>query len=496
MAYGAKLMGGNNTQRTRSQTNTNQTATQTNTGTPYAQTLLPNVTNLGNQVMNQTAFGGDRVTQAVAPTTGFVAQRGDLPTTFVPQATATQAPLQTNVTHVDRNAQEGIDAGLTAANQNRSILDGFIPAASNYWQDIVAGGGQNPHLQSVIDAFTQDFNERSATAQNQRAQQAGSVGAFGSTGYSQEQAWAAEQEQQAYNQTTAGLRYEDFLNTQGLIGQATGQMGNLMALNMQPAEQLATYGGMRQQNLSDAAAAGDENAQRALNNLWQAMSLNDSNAVASAQDEIARWEAAYAAEQARVAEGVAQAGFQTQNNQATLDNNWLRWLNSQELLNSQIGNMGSLIGATAQAPGGTTTSQGSQTTNSTTTQEQPLWQTLAGLGSAGMQMFAPGGWFSGSAAGAAGAGAGAAAGVGGAGSSLSSIFAALPFAFSDRRVKADIAATGETYKGIPVYQFRYLWDEPGTKRIGVMADETPVQFVKNIGGFSLVDYPSLAKWEN
>jgi hypothetical protein len=62
-------------------------------------------------------------------------------------------------------------------------------------------------------------------------------------------------------------------------------------------------------------------------------------------------------------------------------------------------------------------------------------------------------------------------------------------AMSDRRVKADVKRIGETKEGYPKYEFRYNWDEPGTKRVGVMADEVPPEItLDGPGGFKMVDY--------
>lgn len=72
----------------------------------------------------------------------------------------------------------------------------------------------------------------------------------------------------------------------------------------------------------------------------------------------------------------------------------------------------------------------------------------------------------------------------------------LPFAFmgmSDRRVKREITQIGATDRyGIPVYTFRYLWDEPEDPiRIGVIADEVKTRVpdaVRVISGIEHVDY--------
>ena len=68
-------------------------------------------------------------------------------------------------------------------------------------------------------------------------------------------------------------------------------------------------------------------------------------------------------------------------------------------------------------------------------------------------------------------------------------------AFSDARLKTDIAATGEGWGGNRLYNYRYLWDEPGTVRRGVMAQEVartrPDAVYMHPSGFLMVDYGAL-----
>lgn len=68
--------------------------------------------------------------------------------------------------------------------------------------------------------------------------------------------------------------------------------------------------------------------------------------------------------------------------------------------------------------------------------------------------------------------------------------------FSDRRVKADIRATGDILPiGLPLYRFRYVWEEPGTEHIGVMVDEArgiaPHAVYRDVSGFDKVDYAAI-----
>jgi len=66
------------------------------------------------------------------------------------------------------------------------------------------------------------------------------------------------------------------------------------------------------------------------------------------------------------------------------------------------------------------------------------------------------------------------------------------FGISDRRLKREIVPLGSSVNGTPLYSFAYLWDAPGERRIGVMADEAPPHAVhQHPSGFSVVDYGAL-----
>ena len=88
-------------------------------------------------------------------------------------------------------------------------------------------------------------------------------------------------------------------------------------------------------------------------------------------------------------------------------------------------------------------------------------------------------------------GAAGAAGAAGAGLNLAALPAMLPI-LSDRRLKREITPLGSDINGTPLYSFAYLWDPPGERRIGVMADEAPARAVHtHPSGFSMVDYGAL-----
>jgi hypothetical protein len=88
--------------------------------------------------------------------------------------------------------------------------------------------------------------------------------------------------------------------------------------------------------------------------------------------------------------------------------------------------------------------------------------------------------------------------LGGAGSALGGFFqgqgtSALASALmlSDERVKTDKEKIGKTKDGLPLYRFRYAWDDPGTLRVGLMAQDVEKKYpdaVAEIDGVKLVDY--------
>lgn len=92
----------------------------------------------------------------------------------------------------------------------------------------------------------------------------------------------------------------------------------------------------------------------------------------------------------------------------------------------------------------------------------------------------------------AGAGIASALGAGtGWGAGLTGVGALLGL-FSDRRLKREIEPLGSNINGTPLYRFAYIWDAPGLKRIGVMADEAPAHAVHtHASGFAVVDYGAL-----
>ena len=65
--------------------------------------------------------------------------------------------------------------------------------------------------------------------------------------------------------------------------------------------------------------------------------------------------------------------------------------------------------------------------------------------------------------------------------------------FSDRRLKSDVERIGE-HNGLGLYKYRYNWDAPDRRRVGVMADEVARLVPEAVGerdGYATVDYARL-----
>lgn len=83
------------------------------------------------------------------------------------------------------------------------------------------------------------------------------------------------------------------------------------------------------------------------------------------------------------------------------------------------------------------------------------------------------------------------------GTAIGGIGGGLMGAFSDRRLKSDINATGKRLpNGLPLYHYRYVWDDPTTRRIGVMSDDVrrvvpDAVWVDPTSGFDKVDYDAI-----
>jgi hypothetical protein len=148
--------------------------------------------------------------------------------------------------------------------------------------------------------------------------------------------------------------------------------------------------------------------------------------------------------------GLSAAGLLQQNQQNTLNSDIARWNYNQALPFNMLGQYQNYVGGTGY--GGTTTGQ--QTT--------PYYSnTGANLLSGGIGGAALGSVLGGAFPETLGSGLGAGLGGG----------LGLLAAFSDRRLKTDIARIGQSDKGDPLYTFRYKTDAPGTVRMGLMAQD-------------------------
>jgi DNA-binding transcriptional MerR regulator len=69
--------------------------------------------------------------------------------------------------------------------------------------------------------------------------------------------------------------------------------------------------------------------------------------------------------------------------------------------------------------------------------------------------------------------------------------------FSDRRLKENIVKVGTGFRGLPIYQFNYIWDRPDDVRMGYMADEVeailPEAVRENETGYKMVNYELIAR---
>ena len=82
------------------------------------------------------------------------------------------------------------------------------------------------------------------------------------------------------------------------------------------------------------------------------------------------------------------------------------------------------------------------------------------------------------------------------GSGLGAAAGGMMGAFSDRRLKTEIELIGEKLEnGLPIYRYRYVWDAPDVRRLGVMVDEVrkvmPSAVVRDVSGFDMVDYEAI-----
>lgn len=69
------------------------------------------------------------------------------------------------------------------------------------------------------------------------------------------------------------------------------------------------------------------------------------------------------------------------------------------------------------------------------------------------------------------------------------------YSMSDARVKTDVKHVGRMANGLPVYEYRFLWDAPDVRHIGVLAQDVaefkPHAVMRNDAGLLMVNYAEL-----
>lgn len=221
----------------------------------------------------------------------------------------------------------------------------------------------------------------------------------------------------------------------GAFGDARAGIEAANLTNQQDLSRTGLIGTAYNNAFNTAIGAG---AQDVSNNL-QAQTTN----AGLAQSQIANMMAAGSGFQ-----GLGQSGLTTENafgqqqtaqSQAGLNAAYNQWLMGQQYPFQTQQLLNSTIGAASQAMPASTT----------TTQQQPNNSGYAMLGAMFPALF----------------------NGGSGGFSQSAMGMGANFMMSDERVKTDKTKIGKTDDGQNLYAYRYHWDEPGTKRIGLMAQE-------------------------
>lgn len=494
-------MGGSRqTQTTNTTQNTNQNTTTP--GTQPATQAFNQIqgSDLLTRALNTSAFTGDRVATTSDPGQ-FAAQWGATPANIVTQRTAGDTPMQTNQTWVNSNYEPGIQAGLDSVAGMSAPLSNIASAGLGQIESRLAGG-ENSGLQPLLASLRDQHESTSARTQNQIAQAFGAVGANGGSNMGRESAWAAGEQQRAFDANAAQLIWDNYLNNQNFMMAAPELTAGYAGVGTMGAEGMLRYGGLRQENQAGQAAVDDTNRQAAENNLWRSLTIQDTNAQLAAENDMAVRDANYQAEDARVRDQLSRAQWEQANTQAGYDNDFLRWLSEQETLQSQIANAGGYMALPGMIPGSSTTGQA--TTNSTTTTREQAnpWQVAASLGGAALSAFGGGG--------AGGLFSGALSALGGGANRANALpvpnipsFQLDPntgrYVSSDRRLKKDIVFLFSDWRGVKWYSYHYIGDEGKIPRVGVMADEiqsyAPELVAQDEAGFLKVNYTGLDSWE-
>lgn len=434
-------MGGNKTtQRNKS----NFTQTSTNSENPWVkENIFPDLSTIKNNIMT-----------VAPPPTQTLAAPGQA------QQVAQHEQL-TGPTVVAPHQQSTID---NASQQSANIGGMMQPTTQNVFTayNNISQGPDNTYVNAQKDAL-KAWNDENLAKQNSIIQQnASGAGAVGSGDVARAQAWNNQANTTSYNAQLADYEAQNYNNWVATMGQLPTWMQNAANAGMWDANNQITYGDMTQQNAQAEAS----------NNLNQTL-----------------WNYGMAQDQA--AQTNANTAWQQQVDQTGLTNNYQNWIDQMGLNQSQLSNLAAIESMVLGA-GNTTTSGQSDSTTTTQTKTSPLAD-AAGILGAGMSLFAPGsGMFGGllkGLGGAAGAAGGAAGGALAAGSGGIGMGTGLPswYTPSDRRLKKDIKPIGDGW-----YEYRYLWDPPGTKHVGVMADEVdPKYVIRHPAGFDMVDYGAL-----
>lgn len=420
-------------------------------GTDYGTALLGRTSGLQDSVFGAQPFSGDTVAAPIM--TDQVAQWGQTPSSYVPQRSTADAAIRATKDFVAPNAQEGIDAGMAAANGIGSWMPSMTSQARDRWTNILQGDA-NPELANLINLTQADWGETQARAQGDAALNFGNAGAYGGTEHYKLSQDMADRATRSLNLQTSGLRAEDFYKNQQMLAAAPSALRDISGLETLPAELLSRYGGMRQTNL-EAGAANEQANQNIVNqNQWLAGGLNDDNLQRLAQDAMARWNAEHQSEEARVANDASKATIQQGINQAGLSNPLNQYQMNQDNIARQLANSQALMQLARSVPGASTST--TATGSGTSKQSQVGFD----LGSESAMKI------------------------------LSAIFG------SDRRLKKDIVPAMRDSRGLQWYKYRYIWDHPAAPlRMGVMADEVrsvvPEAVMVDPAGFLMVDYGAL-----
>jgi hypothetical protein len=447
------------------------------------QNALANTTNAANQVGTGTMGHHALQTQADGATNPFAALSGleQYGLGQVSQQAFGNSPLtnQTNqflgqqlggvmnpfagAAGLGAGEQQGLNAIQQTAFGPQSQLQNTTNASL---QQLAGSGGVHPQLEQLIGAATRPILENfgdEALAQRGLYTGAGQqVQGMGSSPFAQASARLASGTANAIGDTTANL-------TAQLNGQQ--QQAQLQALGMaqqQPGMQL-----QQQLAATQALGLGREVQQTGMNNQanafnqmqqgqFTAAGLGDQFAGNSLQRALAGFQAAgtgaerEGAAYENAANRQLQAGSQLQSGQLASQAAQLQ----AQLQNLQAQGLPRMIEQLGIEGGLNQYNQQQQ-------QMLQLLQLMGGITQAGTATTA-----------------GTQASTGLAGAFLSG--------FSDRRGKKDIQRAGTLANGVPVYRFRYLWqdaDEP--LRLGVMADEVehiPGAVARTETGLAFVDY--------